>query len=181
MSDNPRSVNPDRRGFLKGAGALVVGAGALGVPVGTGLAVFLEPRSGSETGGAFIKVASTNALPADGVPRKFSVLADRVNAWNRQPAAPVGAVYLRRTDETTIEAFNVVCPHAGCLVEYAPDRDSYLCPCHESTFALDGTINDPQSPAPRGLDALEVNLRNGTEIWVRFRNFRTGKSEQIPA
>lgn len=181
MTDNPRNPGSDRRAFLKGAGAVVVGAGVLSVPAGVGLAVFLESPAAQSQGGAFLKVASTQSLPADGVPRKFSVLADRVNAWNRQPAAPIGAVYLRRTGEESIEAFNVICPHAGCLVEYAPERQGYLCPCHDSIFALDGRINDPASPAPRGLDALEVEIRNQTEIWVRFRNYRTGRAEQIPA
>jgi Rieske Fe-S protein len=61
------------------------------------------------------------------------------------------------------------------------DTNSYLCPCHNSTFALDGKINDPDSPAPRGLDELAVEVRKNGEVWVKFQNYRAGVSEKIPA
>ncbi len=179
MTDQPNPADSDRRGFLKGTGAVILGAGALSVPVGAGLAVFLEKQPTNAATGSFIRITSLEALPEDGVPRKFSILAERTNAWNRESAAPIGAIYLRRLKENKVEAFNVICPHAGCLVEYAGERDSYLCPCHESTFALDGSINDPKSPSPRGLDALEVEIRDETEVWVRFQNFRTGSSQKV--
>ena len=96
------------------------------------------------------------------------------------PRVPVGAVYLRRVSDQKVQAFNVVCPHAGCFVDYDASGKSYHCPCHNSRFALDGRIADPKSPSPRGLDELEVELRNGNEIWVRFLNFRAGQKERIP-
>ncbi|HVY70044.1 MAG TPA: Rieske (2Fe-2S) protein, partial [Verrucomicrobiae bacterium] len=104
----------------------------------------------------------------------------RQDAWNKFTNVPVGAVYLRRVGEKTVEAFNVVCPHAGCFVDFMPERKSYLCPCHNSTFGLDGKIQDAKSPSPRGLDSLEVELRDGGEIWVRFQNYQAGHHEKIP-
>jgi Rieske Fe-S protein len=74
-----------------------------------------------------------------------------------------------------------VCPHAGCFVDYLDARKSYLCPCHNSTFALDGKVNDPKSPSPRGLDELEVEVRDNSEVWVKFQNYRAGISQKIPA
>lgn len=175
------TTETERRGFLKGL--LATGAGGLAalVPTGAGLAVFLDPLRRPRAGGDFVPVTGLSALPADGVPRRFTVRAERVNAWNRQPEVPIGAVYLRRTGDTEVQALHVVCPHAGCLVDYAPARNGFLCPCHNSTFALDGAINDPNSPSPRGLDALEVELRNGQEVWVRFQNFQVGTKEKNPA
>ena len=46
---------------------------------------------------------------------------------------------------------------------------------------LDGSVNDPKSPSPRGLDELGVEIRNEREVWVRFQNFRPGAHERIPA
>ena len=89
-------------------------------------------------------------------------------------------MYLRRTAEGRVQALNVICPHAGCFVGYAPERGGFLCPCHNSTFALDGKIDDPQSPSARGMDELEVELRNQTEVWVRFQNFRSGPARKLP-
>jgi len=56
----------------------------------------------------------------------------------------------------------------------------YFCPCHRSSFTLDGAILDPKSPSPRPLDDLPVEIRNGTEIWVKFQNFRAGTHDKIP-
>lgn len=177
-------ASPDaapRRTFLQGAAAAVLGGAALATPVGAGLVVFLDPWRAPRGAGAWSRVARLSALPADGVPRRFPVLAERVNAWTRQPARPVGAVYLRRTGEQAVQALHATCPHAGCLVDYAPASGAFLCPCHNSTFAVDGAVNDPASPSPRGLDALEVEIRGGDEVWVRFQNFRAGVREKIPA
>jgi menaquinol-cytochrome c reductase iron-sulfur subunit len=126
-----------------------------------------------------VRVATLEALPADGVPRKFPVLADREDAWNKFQRVPVGAVYLRRTAEGKLEALNVVCPHAGCFVDFIAARGKFLCPCHNSTFAVDGAIADAKSPAARGLDSLTVELRNEREVWVKFQNFEAGKAVKV--
>jgi menaquinol-cytochrome c reductase iron-sulfur subunit len=169
-----------RRDFFKEACAGLIGAFLGLVPLGAGLTVFLDPlrrRSGSS--GA-VWITNLEALPNDSLPRKFPVLTTRVDAWNRTSQVPIGAVYLRRTGERKIEAFNVVCPHLGCFVDFQPDRGHYLCPCHNSTFSVNGKIEDRASPAPRGLDSLPVELRNDKEVWVQFQNFQTGRLEKIP-
>jgi len=173
---------PERRGFFKKLASYVIGAVLTVFPFAAGLAVWFDPvRRKNGTGGQFVRVGRLSALPDDGVPRKFTVIASRVDAWNRSPETVVGAVYLRRTRGEKPRAFNVVCPHAGCFVDYLEPKNSFLCPCHNSTFALDGKINDPASPSPRGLDELEVQIRQNSEIWVKFQNFRAGVPEKIPA
>lgn len=171
----------ERRRFLKGLLAASLGGLAVAVPAGAGLAVIVDPLRRPAAGAGWAKITPLANLPADGVPRRFVVVADRVNAWTKTPAVPVGAVYLRRTAEREVQAFNVVCPHAGCLVDYAPETSGFLCPCHNSTFGLDGARKDPGSPSPRGLDALDVELRDDGQVWVRFQNFLTGTREKVPA
>jgi len=172
----------DRRGFLQKLAANVLGAIITVVPLAAGLAVWLDPvRRKGTSGGQLVRVATLSALPEDGVPRKFQVIASRVDAWNKSPEMAVGAVYLRRVKGEKPRAFNVVCPHAGCFVDFVQDRNSYLCPCHNSTFAVDGKINDPKSPAARAMDELETQIRNGNEVWVKFQNFLAGEAEKIPA
>lgn len=184
--NNESSPQPvPRRSFLTALGAIVTGGIALLAPLAAGIYTFLGPVLGRRApgvagaGGRVVRVATLDSLPADGVPRKFAVIADQVDAWTQRSQVPVGAVYLRRTSDDVIAALNVICPHAGCFVSYRPDRGGFLCPCHDSTFAVNGDINDENSPSPRGLDALEVELR-GQEIWVRFQNFKTGKHEKVP-
>ena len=146
----------------------------------SGLTVFFDPlrRKSSNTGA--VRVTTLDALPIDGVPRKFPVVASRIDAWNKFTDFPIGAVYLRRTGEKTLQAFNASCPHAGCFVDYLPKSGSFHCPCHESTFTADGKIDNPDSPAQRGLDDLKVEVRDGKEVWVEFRNFQAGHAEKIP-
>jgi menaquinol-cytochrome c reductase iron-sulfur subunit len=169
-----------RRSFLKGLVIAAISAVLGLVPFGAGLAVFLDPLRHRAGASHAVRVATLDAVPPDGVPRKFPVLASRVDAWNKFSDTPIGAVYLRRTPDGRIEALNVVCPHAGCFVDFVPARDCFVCPCHNSIFNLNGRIADPASPAPRAMDSLPVEVRNQKEIWVTFENFQAGRVEKIP-
>ena len=179
MTQPTQPPNAERRDFFKKAAAAAISAVVGLIPALAGLAVILDPLRRKSAAGGFVRVTSLAALPNDGVPRKFPVLADRTDAWNKFPQTPVGAVYLRRTGEKTAEALNVACPHAGCFVDFVAARAGYFCPCHNSAFGLDGKVIDPRSPSPRAMDALEVEVRNDAEVWVRFQNYQAGKAEKI--
>jgi len=180
MDSQPPPVQPDRRSFFKETAAILIGALSTLVPLVSGLVMFFDPLRKKAKAGEFVLVASLTDLPEDGLPRKCPVIAGHTDAWNKFPPAPVGAVYLRRTGKT-VEALNVVCPHAGCFVDFNSETKSFLCPCHNSTFALNGKISDPSSPSPRAMDKLSAQIRNGTEVWVKFQNFQAGEPRQIPA
>ena len=180
MSDEPTSPpGQPRRGFLAGLGALAAGALAVVPPVFSGLASLLDPlrKSGVEAG--MVRVTQLGVLPEGGAPQKFTVTTDQVDAWTTYRNTPVGAVYLRRTEDG-VQALNVVCPHAGCFVNVAEGGGGFSCPCHDSAFALDGEVSDPDSPSPRAMDELEVEIRNEDEVWVRFQNFLPGREEKVP-
>jgi Rieske Fe-S protein len=181
MAHLPPPSQNSRRNFLVRAGAVAIGAVTMLVPAVSGLLVLLNPLRRKAAGADAVRVASLKALPANGEPRKFPVLATKVDAWTRTPDVPVGAVYLRRVGDKEVKAFNVVCPHAGCFVDYQAAQNHYHCPCHDSTFALDGKVLDPKSPSPRALDELAVEIRHGDEIWVKFQNYRAGVKERILA
>jgi Rieske Fe-S protein len=182
----PAAAGPERRGFLAGAAALVIG-GIVGlVPMGAGLLVLLDPifkrkakadaAGGGEDARPFLRVASLEALPADGTPVQVPVIADLTDAWNREPNQPVGAVYLRKVGKDQVECLNAICPHAGCFVGYSPDRKVFQCPCHTSSFKLDGDRILP-SPSPRSMDPQKVELKQD-EVWVQFVNYYPGHAER---
>ena len=177
--DEQHPEGAPRRNFLTATAAVVLGGLAGLVPALATLLPVLDPlrRRGGEAG--MVMVTRLGAIPEDGVPRRFTVQADRVDAWTTYRNTPVGAVYLRRTN-SGLAALNVVCPHAGCFVNLAAAGSRFACPCHRSSFALDGSINDPNSPSPRAMDDLEVEVRNGDEVWVRFQNFRPGQEHKEP-
>lgn len=75
-------------------------------------------------------------------------------------------LYFLRTIQAGGEWIGVldrVCPHAGCIVEYQEASRSFVCPCHKSAFALDGSVT--RGPADRGLLRLTARTR-GTQAVV---------------
>lgn len=175
----PGAAAPERRSFLTKLFALVFASLAGLVPVGVGLRTFTGPLAMAAKRNGAVHVTSLDMLPEDGVPRKFPVVADRQDAFSIYPRVPVGAVYLRRAKDQTVTALNVACPHAGCFVDFVPAEARFFCPCHRSTFELSGAIHDPASPSPRGMDTLEVEVRNGSEVWVVFQNFEAGHKGKV--
>jgi menaquinol-cytochrome c reductase iron-sulfur subunit len=171
--------SPGRRDFLKKAWAGFLGTLLGLIPFAAGVAFFSDPLRRKISASGLIRVTTLEALPNDDMPRKFPVLADRTDAWNKYRQVPIGAVYLQRSAEGKVKAFNVVCPHAGCFVDFLPERGIYLCPCHNSTFTLAGKVDNPASPAPRGLDTLEVEI-TGNEVRVKFQNFQAGRADKVP-
>lgn len=186
-SASTRQSETPRRNVVAAAAAMVIGAIISLFPLGAGVFFFLDPilkrkQSGGDAGGSsqrqFRRVAALETLPADGTPVQVPVIADLTDAWNREPNQPVGAVYLRRASEK-VECFNAICPHAGCFVAYAADRKVFQCPCHTSSFQLDGQRILP-SPSPRDMDSLKIDedkLKEG-EVWVQFVNYYPGKEHR---
>jgi Rieske Fe-S protein len=184
---------PPRRNILISTLAIVIGTIVGIFPFGAGLLVFLDPvlkqraaGSNKPTGEApgpsrpLLRVSTVAAIPADGTPIQVPIIADLTDTWIREPNQPIGAVYLRR-DGDKVECFNAICPHAGCFVGYAAARHLFQCPCHNSSFELDGERIMP-SPAPRDMDTLPVDpekLSQG-EVWVEFINFYPGKEQKVP-
>ena len=183
---HPRHPEPPRRGFFKKFLAVVVGGVVVAVPAAAGLLVFLDPvlksrrRSGAGGGAEFVPVTPLEAVPADGTPQRFQVIADRTDAWTKYQNVPLGAVYVKRTGGEVM-AYNALCPHAGCFVDVAADGRSFHCPCHNSGFDADGSLK-PGAVSPRPMDRLEVDeaaLAQGV-VRVKFQNFVAGTSDKIP-
>ena len=168
-----------RRIFIKECCAIGIGGVVGAAPLIAGLTVLLDPLTKKGGQGIKVKIASLESLPEDGIPIKLSIIATRADAWNKYPEAPIGAVYIRRTGPQKVEALNAVCPHAGCFVDYRSALGGYFCPCHNSTFSLDGKIANPKSPSPRPMDSLEVEVINGNEVWVNFQNFYAGREKKV--
>jgi menaquinol-cytochrome c reductase iron-sulfur subunit len=180
-----------RRNFLSGAIAFVTGGLILIVPAASGLFFFLDPisRNGGKSKGkddgperrdreGFLRVTTLASLPIDGKPQSFVVYDDVIDAWNKFVDQPIGRVFLRKISDGNVTAFNVRCPHLGCAVDYRSAQNDYFCPCHTSTFNLAGEkLNEIP---PRGMDALEVKIKNGTEIWVKFQMYKAGTPDKAP-
>lgn len=173
--------DPPRRNFLLEFWTVLVG-GIVGVfPFLAGVVAFLDPLRGGRASAAsnLVRVAPLESVPDDGVPRQFPVIRPKKDAWHYSPDERVGAVFLlRQPSSQTVEAFNVVCPHAGCFIGYDQSNSQFQCPCHTSAFNLDGTIIAP-SPSPRDMDRLGPTKVEDGWVHVPFVNYIPGRHERI--
>ncbi len=143
------------------------------IPAAFGGLFFLDPLlrkrngTGASGGGAakkdeegFIRLDVTaDVIPADGLPVAVTVRDDSEDAWNKFLNVPVGSIWLRKDASGTLTAFNSVCPHLGCSVNYRRSENDFFCPCHTSAFSLDGKKTN--EVPPRDMDSLDVSLRTG--------------------
>jgi len=165
----------DRREFLAKAATLGIGAVIVAIPAGAGLASLISPLVRKGESGLKVRLAKVEELPENGTPRYYEVVAERTDAWTRHAPEVIGGVFLRRLPEGGVRAFSSICPHAGCRVGFKSLAEGFHCPCHDSSFLLDGERGEV-SVSPRAMDGLEVDagkLAEG-EVWVTFQRFRTG-------
>jgi cytochrome b6-f complex iron-sulfur subunit len=70
---------------------------------------------------------------------------------------------LVRTADGELYAFNAVCTHLECTVQYKADTSTIWCACHNGMYDLQGNVIS--GPPPRPLERLVVNQRN-TDVVV---------------
>jgi len=63
--------------------------------------------------------------------------------------SPVGPVLIIGTSKTAnLIAVNPTCTHKGCTVGWEPSTKTFLCPCHESEFEIDGKVRKGAAKKP---------------------------------
>ncbi len=62
-------------------------------------------------------------------------------------------------------AFDAVCPHAGCIVQYDQGNKVFVCPCHGSMFNGEtGAVEN--GPAPSGLTRIAISKGPDGQLYV---------------
>src|SRR4029077_9603275 len=175
MSTNPASSKaPTRRAFLGWwiAGLLTATVVTAVAP----LAVYIFPPLRRNLGAGKIRVALNTPLAeiADGSAVRFDspagmsfTMAD--GGEGNTAGDPTYGGYLAR-DNGTLRAFAITCPHLGCSYNYDAGLGHFLCPCHGSQFALDGSVVHGPATAPLshltwspGPAANEVEIEGATQ------------------
>lgn len=70
---------------------------------------------------------------------------------------------LIRNPDGELQAFNAVCTHLDCTVQYKADTSQIWCACHNGMYDLSGNV--VSGPPPRPLEQFVVNQR-GDDIVV---------------
>ncbi len=149
-----------------------VGCGALAAPT---IRFLIAPAGGSAAAGYWIKTVPLDSL-AEGEPKRVSLVADHHDAWTLEKNVELGAAWLLRRGDGAI-AWSTVCPHLGCAVDRGAAGSGFYCPCHDSSFAADGSRLS--GPSPRDLDSLATRVEDGV-VMVQFQRFRQGSPAKEP-
>jgi len=165
-----------RRGFLKvivGLAGAAVGVLVLVPGLGAVLDPLLRRRGGS---GDFIPVGEATVLNAER-PVSLPVIGEKVDAWTRAPQVQLGTVWLQKGEGDEIIAMTAECPHLGCNISYEAENDHFVCPCHDSSFGLDGSVKE--GPSPRPMDRIVARTNDEGLIEVEFKRFRTQNEDKV--
>jgi menaquinol-cytochrome c reductase iron-sulfur subunit len=127
-------------------------AAALAAPAAVYLLLPPRARRGSES----VEIGELSQL-ALGVPEEVAFRRNRLDGWKL--TSEKAAVWLVRRSENDVVAFAPQCTHLGCAYHWDERRKNFLCPCHSSTFGIDGRVLS--GPAPRPLDRYDVKIENG--------------------
>lgn len=125
--------------YLLGGGVLAW-LGAVLYP----LVSYLKPPPVAEPQATSVKVG-----PVGSVPPNSAVIFK----FGRKPGILV------HTSDGQFRAFNAICTHLDCTVQYKPDWNLIWCACHNGRYNLDG-INI-SGPPPRPLTPFTVHQKDG--------------------
>ncbi|HEY3875775.1 MAG TPA: Rieske 2Fe-2S domain-containing protein [Candidatus Kapabacteria bacterium] len=139
-----------RREFLSGlskvAGGTVLGYVTLPILAGcVPTSIPLEPEQTSTPIGPDGKVSVDVSSLSQGSP---SLVAPNILGLDGFP------VMVTLLTDGTVHAFSMRCTHQGCTVDSQLEHDDIHCSCHDSLFALDGSVI--QGPATVPLTAYPV-------------------------
>ena len=145
MQENPvkTATEPNRRQFLNRVWA-VFGLAALAEFGWLGVS-FLNSRKERN------KPVKTESIVTAGPIEKYTPAT--------VTAIPQGQFYLACLADGSFLALSRTCTHLGCSVPWDAAKNQFVCPCHGSTFSLDGEVLT--APAPRPLDYYPVRIENG--------------------
>lgn len=161
-----------RRGFV--GWVLGLGAGIVGLVAGVPMigALVGQPPPAEPTG--FVDVGPVTDLPI-GEPTGLTFVGETQDAFERS-LLPHN-VWVVKGAGGEITAFSPVCTHLGCQVFWDKGRQQFVCPCHNSVFAKDGTV--VSGPAPRGLDTLPSKVEDGV-LSVQWVDYAPGITAKTP-
>lgn len=162
MVDMPTAPGTSRRGFyltlIYGLWSLI--AAALAAPAL--LYLLLPPRI--RRGPEWIEAADVTKLQPR-VPVEVVFRKNRVDGWKITSEKETAWV-VKLSDQQTV-AFGPQCTHLGCAYHWDEAKSEFLCPCHNSVFAVNGAVIS--GPAPRPLDRYETKIENGQLLLGQLR------------
>jgi menaquinol-cytochrome c reductase iron-sulfur subunit len=158
IESTPESQTQTRRGFgyavIYGLGALI--GAALTIPAA--LYLFLPPKTRKQD--EWVEAGNLSQLQP-GAPEEMTFRRTHIDGW--KVYSEKGTAWVVKDADGAVTAFSPICTHLGCAYHWDAGKSDFVCPCHASEFALDGTVLS--GPAPRPLDRFETKVENA-RLWL---------------
>lgn len=145
-------------GAIYGMGALI--SAALAVPALLYLLIPPKMRRQSD----WVEAGDLTQVPA-GTPVEMTYRRMRVDGW--KVTSEQDTVWVVKSAQNQVTAFSPACTHLGCAYHWDDSRKEFICPCHNSIFAIDGKVLG--GPAPRPLDRYETRIQGNTLLLGALR------------
>jgi Rieske Fe-S protein len=147
-----------RRRFLTSitTGILSVIGGILGV-LGGGAVLSSTVRRQED----WLAAAALHDLP-DNEPTAVTLSVLRLDGYRE--AIERRTIFLVKTGESGVAAFDARCTHLGCLVGWDPQARVFRCPCHGGVFDPAGAVMD--GPPPERLRTIAAKV-DGNRVLVQ--------------
>lgn len=176
---DPGAASPGRRAILQGgilaaAAVLVAGVGGIGGGLFRGRDQVAAVPGASPTPGAggtgatpTAPIPGASSPPASAAPPAAGQIATLSSLKPRSalpfvdPTSGDPGILVGLADGSVV-AFDAVCTHAGCTVEYDSPSGLLFCPCHGAVFDPTHNANVLQGPAPVALTALPIVVNKTT-------------------
>ncbi len=162
MSSKYRSPAMDRRSFVKiissALGSLM--AAVVGLPA---IQYFISPSLGKEEEDEWISLGPLENYPLD-TPTQFNFSLNKVNGWEKSSHSY--GVFVLREEGKGVVVYSDVCTHLSCRLNWIPEEEEYLCPCHAARFDKHGNLIS--GPPPRPMDRFETKLDEG-QLFIHLK------------
>jgi len=139
---------------------------ALGIPAF--IYLFFPPRLPKQN--EWVEVGEISRLTPD-TPVEMVFRRTAVDGW--KISSEKSTAWVVRSADNQVTAFGPQCTHLGCAYRWDDTKNEFLCPCHNSLFALTGKVLS--GPAPRPLDRYETKVE-GTKLFLGKLRQSTGQS-----
>lgn len=143
------SSGTSRRTFFARAtevlGALL--AGGLGIPA---LIYMIRAPKTVMPGGFVDAVDLTQLKPR--VPEEIAFQRIRKNGWKL--ITEKSTAWVVKLSDSEVVAYSPGCTHLGCAYHWEANKNEFVCPCHTTSFSIEGKVLG--GPAPRPLDQYAV-------------------------
>jgi len=141
-----------RRHFFVGAIYAIWGAiaAALGLPAFVYL--FFPPKARQPD--QWVEAGDIAKL-APNSPIEMTFRRNRTDGW--RIISEKSTAWVVKSADNRVVAFGPQCTHLGCAYHWDDSKNEFVCPCHNSLFAIDGRVIS--GPAPRPLNRYQSKVQ----------------------